>query len=92
MPPWLKTFLQVGLEIAKVSVPAISAVEIAVKKAKSGGDKKEAVIDIIKASPNIAEALSQQEILDEDLFARGIGKVNDGYTDIMNSLKKSTDK
>ncbi len=79
-----------GLEIAKAAVPAIAGIEIAVKKLKEGKNKKEAVLEIIKASPAIAEFLADKEIVDQELFARGIGKVNDGYVDIMNSIKPST--
>lgn len=83
----LKEFARVGLEIAKVAIPAIGTVEMAVKKLKSGKDKKEAVLEIIKASPMIAEVLANKEVIDEKLFAQGISKVNDGYVDIMNSLR-----
>lgn len=87
---WLKNFLKIGLEIAKSLVPAIAAVEEAVKKLKEGKNKKEAVLEIIKNSPAIVEFLADKEIVDEELFARGIGKVNDGYVDIMNAIKPHT--
>ena len=88
MNNFLKTFLKVGLEIAKSQVPAIAAVETAVKDLKQGKNKKKAVVEITKASPVIAELIANKEIVDEELFARGIDKLNDGYVDILNSLRK----
>ena len=87
---WLKNFLKIGLEIAKSAVPAIAAIEMAVKKLKAGKDKKDAIMEIIKNSPAIAEFLIDKEVVDEELFARGISKVNDGYVDIMNAIKSNT--
>lgn len=78
-----------GLEIAKAAVPAIAGIEIAVKKLKEGKNKKEAVLDIIRSSPAIAEFLADREIVDEELFAKGVSKVNDGYVDIMNAIRKA---
>lgn len=89
MQNWLKTFLKMGLAIAREVVPAIAVVEVAVKKLKEGKNKKEAVLEIIKNSPAILEFLADKEIIDEELFARGIGKVNDGYVDIMNSIRQN---
>ena len=86
----LRTFLKVGLEVAKAAIPAIATVEVAVRKAKSGGDKKTAVVEIVKVSPMIAELLANKEIVDEKLFAEGVAQVNDGYVKIMNSLGQPT--
>lgn len=84
----LKGFLKIALGIGETFVPAIATVEHAVTAIKSGGDKKAAVLEIVKASPAIAEAISQKDIVNNALFEQGISKVNDGYVDIMNSLKK----
>lgn len=81
-------FGKIALEVAKIQVPAISAVEAAVKSLKAGSEKKQAVVDIITAAPDIIEAIKQKDILDQILFKRGVEKINDGYVDIMNSLKK----
>lgn len=81
-------FGKIALEVAKIQVPAISAVEAAVKSLKAGSEKKQAVVDIITAAPDIIEAIKQEDIIDQVLFKKGVGLVNDGMVAIMNSLKK----
>lgn len=81
-------FGKIAFEIAKIQVPAISAVEVAVKKLKAGQEKKQAVVDIITSAPDIIEAIKQEDIVDQVLFKHGVGLVNDGMVEIMNSLKK----
>jgi len=85
---FFKKFGQIALDIAKIQIPAISAVEMAVKKFKSGQDKKQAVIDTIMAAPDIIESIQQKDILNQELFKTGVSKVNDGMVDILNSIKK----
>jgi hypothetical protein len=80
------TFGKVGFAIAKVAVPQIASVEQAVTAIKSGSDKKQAVLDTVQSSIELTEALSGKEILDQALLVRGLGKINDGYVDVMNAV------
>lgn len=81
-------FGKIALEVAKMQVPAIGAVELAVKKLKAGGEKRQAVVDIITSAPDIIEAIKREDIVDQVLFKHGVGMVNDGMVEIMNALKK----
>lgn len=86
MNKFLKGFLKVGLAVAKTQVPAIATVESEIKGLKTGKDKKKIVEEMVMASLN--EIISENEIADMVLFMQGLNKINDGYVDIMNSLKK----
>lgn len=86
-----KTFGKVSLAVARVAVPQIEAVEKGIKavgEAKSGTEKRKAVVGTVRSSVELAEAMAGQEIMDEDLFEQGLNKINDGYVDIMNSLRQ----
>lgn len=85
----LSSFLKIGFEIAKAQIPAIAIVESAIKESGKGGLKKENVLDLVKASPMIVELIKGNDIqIDEILWNEGLNKINDGYVDIMNSIKK----
>ena len=88
---FFKKFGQIALDVVKAEIPAITAVEAAVKDAKSGKDKKKAVMDVVTATPSVIESIKGEDIMNQDLFTVGVGKVNDGMVDIMNSLKKPTE-
>ena len=79
----LVSFLKIGKAVAESLVPQIAIVESAVTNLKSGGDKKQNVLDILNASPAIIEAVAGKEIMDEALFAEGVSQVNDGLVKIM---------
>ena len=83
----LTGFLKAAFGISKVMVPQIAAVESVVKGLKNGPDKKAAVIEGVLLAPEIAELVKGQEIVNQALFAQGVGKINDGYVDVMNSFK-----
>lgn len=88
----LANFLKVGLKIAEAQVPAIALVESSIRDMKAGKDKKEAVLEIVKASPSILESVLDKEIVNDQLFIDGISKINDGYVDVMNAIKKHSDE
>lgn len=88
MNSFLKQFLLIGKAIGENMVPSIALVENAIISMKSGGDKKAAVIDIIKGSVQTLETVLDKQIVDDPLFIQGIGKVNDGYVDVMNAIKQ----
>lgn len=85
----LKQFLKIGNGIAISIVPAIAAVEVAVTNLKAGKDKKDNVLDIVKNTPAIVEAIKGGDIVDEVMFGQAIDEINDGYVKLMNSLKKT---
>lgn len=101
MNKWVVNFLKIGLAVAKAQVPAIAVVETAVIDLKKSTKdktpeekklineaKKNAVLDMVKASPEIYEMIANKEIINEQLFAEGIAQANDAYVKIMNSMRK----
>lgn len=93
MNKFLKNFLTVGLKIAEIQVPAIATVEQAVKSVKAGGDKKDAVLEIVKNAPALIEAGLDKDIINDTLFQQGIGEINDGYVKVMKAIQNhSTEK
>jgi hypothetical protein len=52
---------------------------------RSGGDKKEAAISFASAALGMTEAVASRDILDEDKFKEGLGKVIDGTVQCLNA-------
>lgn len=81
------------LPFGNLGTTIVSAIVSAQEKmpAKGAGDDRARyAMDIIQAvSPGLIgdfEKISGKSIMDEDRFALGIKKVNDGYVDIMKSM------
>jgi hypothetical protein len=52
---------------------------------RSGGDKKEAALSFASAALGMTEAVASREILDEEKFRDGLGKVIDGTVQCLNA-------
>jgi len=85
----MKGFLKLIFSVLKTMVPAIATVEEAIKEIKAGAEKKKAVLSIVMATPEIVEALSGKEVIDENLFKQGLSQINDGLVKIMNATRKT---
>jgi hypothetical protein len=83
----LSKFLKAAYGVSKQIAPQIAAVEAIFVGAKHGVKKKETVIAGIMLAPEIVELVEGKEIVDEVKFRQGVGKINDGYVDILNSFK-----
>jgi hypothetical protein len=68
----------------------IEAVKLAEKifGGKKGEIKKEYVVNLVKVAILSIEGFSQKDIVDETLFAEGVGSVVDGVVKILNATKK----
>ena len=53
--------------------------------ARSGGDKKEAAISFASSALGLTEAVASRDIVDEDKFKDGLGKVIDGTVKCLNA-------
>jgi len=85
----MKGFLKLIFSVLKTMVPAIATVEEAIKEIKAGAEKKKAVLSIVMATPEIVEALSGKEVIDENLFKQGLSQINEGLVKIMNATRKT---
>ncbi len=52
---------------------------------RSGGDKKEAALSFVGSALSMAEAVSAKDIVDEDKFKEGLGKIIDGTVECLNA-------
>lgn len=52
---------------------------------RSGGEKKEAAISFVGAALSMTDAIAQRDIVDEDKFKGGLGKIIDGTVDCLNA-------
>ncbi|MFB3815893.1 MAG: hypothetical protein ACE14L_17455 [Terriglobales bacterium] len=52
---------------------------------KTGGDKKEAALSFVAAALSMTEAISQKDIVDEEKFRDGLGKIIDGTVQCLNA-------
>lgn len=61
----------------------------AIHGAKTGPEKKGAVLDLAENAIGISEMISGKEIVDEKLFREGLDQVIEGQVKIMKACKKS---
>ncbi|MGH9602291.1 MAG: hypothetical protein ACRD24_07860 [Terriglobales bacterium] len=66
-------------------VPAVVHGIEALFGSKKGADKKESALAFISAALSMAEAVTNQDIVDEGKFRDGLGKVIDGVVQCMNA-------
>lgn len=80
--------LSVIFKVLPVVLPAvIDAVRLIEKLFGSGGgsEKRSAVVDIAKIVIRGTEYFSKKDLVDDEKFAGGIGKVVDGIVDMLNA-------
>ncbi len=66
-------------------IPAVVYGVEAIFGSRSGNEKKEAALSFVTSALSITEAVSQREIVDEDKFRDGLGKVIDGVVQCLNA-------
>lgn len=66
-------------------VPAIVHGVEALFGAKAGGEKREAALSFVSSALSMTEAVTAHEIVDEDRFKDGLGKVIDGVVQCLNA-------
>ncbi len=66
-------------------VPAVVHGIEALFGGKSGNDKKEAALSFVGAALSMTEAIGQKDIVDEDKFRDGLGKIIDGTVECLNA-------
>ncbi len=66
-------------------VPAVVHGIEALFGSKSGNDKKEAALSFVSAALNMGEAVTSREIIDENKFRDGLGKIIDGVVQCLNA-------
>jgi len=66
-------------------IPAVVHGVEAIFGSRSGNEKKEAALSFVTSALSITEAVSQREIVDEDKFRDGLGKVIDGVVQCLNA-------
>jgi hypothetical protein len=52
---------------------------------KSGTEKKEAALSFVGSALSLTEAISQRDIVDENKFKEGLGKIIDGTVQCLNA-------
>ena len=53
--------------------------------AKTGGEKKQAVLSFVGAALGLGSTGAEKEIADQEKFSAGLGKVIDGVVDCLNA-------
>lgn len=66
-------------------VPAVVHGIEALFGGKSGSEKKQAALSFVGSALSMTEAVSNREIVDEQKFEQGLGKIIDGVVDCMNA-------
>ena len=66
-------------------IPAIVHGIEALFGSKTGNEKKEAALSFVGAALSLTEAVSQREIVDENKFRDGLGKIIDGTVQCLNA-------
>ena len=52
---------------------------------KSGNEKKEAALSFVSAALSLTEAVTSRDIVDENKFRDGLGKIVDGTVECLNA-------
>lgn len=52
---------------------------------KSGADKKQAALAFVESALNITEAVINKDVVDNDKFQQGLGKIIDGVVECLNA-------
>ena len=52
---------------------------------RAGSDKKSAALSFVQSALNMADAVTNREIVDEEKFKLGLNKIIDGTVDCLNS-------
>jgi hypothetical protein len=66
-------------------VPAVVHGIEALFGGKSGGEKRQAALSFVGSALSMTEAVSNREIVDEQKFEQGLGKIIDGVVDCLNA-------
>lgn len=66
-------------------IPAVVHGIEALFGSKSGGEKKEAALSFISAALSMTEAITNKDIVDENKFRDGLGKIIDGVVQCLNA-------
>jgi hypothetical protein len=66
-------------------VPAVVHGVEAIFGSKSGSDKKEAALSFVSSALNLGEAITSQQVVDEETFRDGLSKVVDGVVACLNA-------
>jgi len=66
-------------------VPAVVHGIEALFGSKSGGEKRQAALSFVGSALSMSEAISNREIVDEQKFEQGLGKIIDGVVDCLNA-------
>ncbi len=81
-------FIALMPEILKVVPGVVSTVERLFPGSKRGPEKKAASLTFIKVAVGMTEAALGKDLVQDDLFAEGLGKIINGAVDVMNSINK----
>ena len=66
-------------------VPAVVHGIEALFGGKSGGEKRQAALSFVGSALSMTEAIPNREIVDEEKFEQGLGKIIDGVVDCLNA-------
>lgn len=66
-------------------IPAVVHGIEALFGSKSGSEKKEAALSFVSAALSITEAVTNKDIVDENKFRDGLGKIIDGVVQCLNA-------
>ncbi|MBS1813602.1 MAG: hypothetical protein JSS87_01870 [Acidobacteria bacterium] len=77
---FLKLFLR-GLALLPSLIQGIESIF----GAKTGGQKKEAALEIVSSAINLTDAVTGKHVVDAKSFSDGLGKVIDGVVQCLNA-------
>jgi hypothetical protein len=66
-------------------VPAVVTGIEKIFSGRTGSDKRDAALSFVEAAISMADAVSNRQIVDENKFKTGLGKVIDGAVECLNA-------
>jgi len=77
-------FLSAFLRSISLAPSIVQSVE-GLSGAQTGAQKKDAALSIVGSALNLADAVSNKQIVDAGAFQGGLGKIVDGVVDCLNA-------
>jgi len=81
-------FLKIGVGVGSILFPQVAAIEAAGKLFKSGGDKRDAVLSVVKEALSLSEDVLNKDLVNDEQFNMGLRMMNDGSVLIMKAVER----
>ena len=77
--------MAIGAPWSQAQAPATTTIVEGLFGSKKGPEKKESALNFVAAALSLSEHVLQKDIVDDEQFRDGLGKIIDGVVDCLNA-------